>query len=448
MSSPEPNAPSLRAAWAALAILCAAYLLSVFDRQIISLVIGEIKRDLSLDDFQSSLVLGSAFAVTYILFGLPSGYLVDRFGSRRVIMTGVAIWSFSSAATAFVDSFWGVMLCRAGVGMGEAALMPAAYSLIAGTFPRHRVGLAMSIFVFGAPVGAGLSLLIGGPALDFALRVGPVHVALAGTIHPWQMVMISTAVPGVLLIALASRLPGRVALAAATSPATVAAITPDAAPQPDAGHFRTHLWLYLRIFLGYGLGGLVGATTSLWAPQYMIRSLHWSATDVGLVYGTINLVGASGIHLVTGVVLDMLAKRGSTNAPVSVYLAMVVLGLPFSFLLFSTASSVLFVVALIAVSMLVKPSMAFGSLAVQSITPSSLRGRAAGGYSTAVALLAYGTGPALVGYLTEHVFRDGAKLGAALTIVLTSANLLVLVLLLSLLRPIARHALSVPRHEG
>ena len=77
--------PSQTQAWYGVVILTLAYVLSFLDRQLLSLVVTEIKTDLELTDSQMSLVLGFAFALFYTTMGIPIGRLADKKSRKTII---------------------------------------------------------------------------------------------------------------------------------------------------------------------------------------------------------------------------------------------------------------------------------------------------------------------------------------------------------------------------
>ena len=82
-------------------------------------------------------------------------------------------------------------LARVGVGIGEAALSPAAYSIITDSFPRERLGRALGIYAAGVFLGIGLSFIIGGTAIDM---IASVHLNLPEWLRgfqPWQLTFFS-----------------------------------------------------------------------------------------------------------------------------------------------------------------------------------------------------------------------------------------------------------------
>ena len=87
----------------------------------------------------------------------------------------------------------------AGVGVGEAVLSPAAYSIIADSFPRRRLGLAMGIFGLGSATGAGLAFMIGGAVVALVAQADTMVLPLFGEVRPWQFAFIIAGLPGLLI---------------------------------------------------------------------------------------------------------------------------------------------------------------------------------------------------------------------------------------------------------
>ena len=113
-------------AWYVVGVLTFAYMVAFIDRQILSLLVQPIRRDLGISDTQISLLAGFAFAIFYSLLGVPIARLADRRSRRAIISIGVLLWSLMTAACGLAKSFTGLFAARVGVGVGEAALSPAA----------------------------------------------------------------------------------------------------------------------------------------------------------------------------------------------------------------------------------------------------------------------------------------------------------------------------------
>src|SRR5207237_6904211 len=149
--------PRRSSAWAVVAILIGTAILSYTDRQVLSLLVDPIRRDLLISDTEVSLLLGTAFAVVYGVAGIPFGLLADRTSRRNLIFFGVVVWSIGTVACGFAGSFSGLFAARIVVGLGESVLSPSAISLISDYFPPSRRGLAVGSYLSGIAIGNGAS---------------------------------------------------------------------------------------------------------------------------------------------------------------------------------------------------------------------------------------------------------------------------------------------------
>ena len=149
-------------AWYVLFVLVLVYIVNFIDRQILSILVGDIKRDLNVSDAQIGFLYGTAFAVFYALFGIPLGRLADSWFRGRLMAIGLALWSSMTALSGFSSSFGMLAVARIGVGIGEASASPAAYSMISDSFPKERRATALSIYSSGLYIGGAVSLPIGG----------------------------------------------------------------------------------------------------------------------------------------------------------------------------------------------------------------------------------------------------------------------------------------------
>src|SRR5579864_8443707 len=145
--SDEPS--SLRYAWYVVGVLTVFYSFSFIARAIFSLLVQPIRRDLHINDTQVGILVGFTFSVVYTFLGVPLGRLADIYSRRLIIGAGVVMWSLFTAASGFAQTYSQMLWLRMGVGAGEAALSPAAYSLIADYFPRKRLATAISVYSIG-----------------------------------------------------------------------------------------------------------------------------------------------------------------------------------------------------------------------------------------------------------------------------------------------------------
>lgn len=193
----SPEAKASPYSWYVLSILVLVYIFNFVDRQILSILANDIKRDLGLSDDELGFLYGTAFAVFYALFGIPLGRLADSWHRVRLMTLGLGLWSLMTAASGLVRSGSALTFARVGVGVGEATASPSAYSLIADLFPRSMRATALAIYSSGLYLGGGLSILFGGEIADRWNHAFPGGGPLG--LVGWQAAFILVGLPGVLL---------------------------------------------------------------------------------------------------------------------------------------------------------------------------------------------------------------------------------------------------------
>lgn len=195
--APEAETKASGYSWYVLGVLVVVYILNFIDRQILSILAVDIKRDLGLTDGQLGFLGGAAFAVFYALFGVPLGRLADRWHRVRLLTFGLVLWSTMTALSGLARNYLTLSLARMGVGVGEATASPTAYSLISDYFPARQRATALAIYSSGLYLGGGVSLLIGA-------RISQVWDATypgggIGGLVGWQAAFLAVGLPGLLL---------------------------------------------------------------------------------------------------------------------------------------------------------------------------------------------------------------------------------------------------------
>jgi len=201
---PQPVTPQLvipqRAtpyAWYALSLLVLVYVFNFIDRQILSILAEDVKRDLQITDAYLGFLYGTAFGVFYALFGIPLGRLADNWHRVRLLTAGLGLWSVMTALSGFAKTPLQLTAARVGVGIGEATASPVAYSLLSDLFPKSQRATALAIYSSGLYIGGGLSLGVG------AIVVGQWNAAYPGGgplgLVGWQAAFLAVGVPGALL---------------------------------------------------------------------------------------------------------------------------------------------------------------------------------------------------------------------------------------------------------
>jgi MFS family permease len=194
----EANEPQVSAySWYVLGVLVVVYILNFIDRQIVSILAVDIKRDLDLTDSEMGFLGGAAFAVFYALFGVPLGRLADSWNRVRLLSIGLALWSAMTAFSGFARNQGMLTLARMGVGIGEATASPTAYSLISDYFPKRQRATALAIYSSGLYLGGGVSLLIGASIVQAWNQAYPGGGPLG--LVGWQAAFLAVGLPGLLV---------------------------------------------------------------------------------------------------------------------------------------------------------------------------------------------------------------------------------------------------------
>ena len=173
LETPTQAPHSTAYSWYALTILVLCFLFNYIDRNILSILAEDVKRDLGLSDSTIGFLYGTAFAVFYAVFGIPFGRLADAWIRKNLIAIGLFFWSLMTALTGTAGSFALLAIYRVGVGVGEASLSPSAYSLIFDMFPKRLRATALSIYQGGIYLGAAIGFALGGFIIDTWNRLYP-----------------------------------------------------------------------------------------------------------------------------------------------------------------------------------------------------------------------------------------------------------------------------------
>ena len=423
----QKDYPNQVYAWYVVGVLTVAYIFSFVDRQIINLLVEPIREDLQLTDTQISLLQGIAFALFYTLMGIPIARLADVANRRAIIAAGVFLWSLMTAMCGLAKTFGQLFAARIGVGVGEAALSPPAYSLFTDYFPPGKVTRAIAVFTGGSFLGAGLAYIIGGYVVDFVTRLDVVDVPVFGQIRAWQMAFIVVGLPGILLalLVLSLREPARRGVLG-VQPSAV----PKGIPIRDIIAFlRINRRTYGHHFIGVSVFVMMAYAILAWTPAFFIRKYGWTPGEVGLVYGSMLLVfGTSGV-VGAGWIADALRRRGYTDANLRVVMIGALCCTPFGAAAFLVDNIWLAVALMAPFTFLWGLPHGISPAAIQPVTPNQMRAQVSALYLLTINLIGLGIGPTFVAVLTDYLYGDPVLVSYSLaTVVAISAPLSALIL--------------------
>jgi len=411
-------------------MLC--YGFSLIDRQILSLLVEPMKRDLHINDTRIGLLQGLSFALFYTLAGLPLGKLADSYARSPIITAGVVAWSVMTAACSAATSFWSLFAARMGVGVGEAALSPAAFSLIADSFPPSQLGLALSIYSMGIYLGSGLALIVGGSVVQGLSHRPDITLPLFGTIASWRVSFLVVGLPGLLvaLLTLTIREPQRRSLLRAANGSAV---------QPGLGEMlhqlRNRKWSVAGISLGMVFQAVSGYAFFAWGPTFLQRTYGWPIGQAGRTLGVLSiLLGCCGMYI-GGALCDRWQRQGILEAPLRVAVfsaAGTAIFFPLALLIDNAPGTTLLLAA--AIFLLALP-IGCSYAALQLIFPNQLRGQVSALFLFILSLGGLSLGPLLPGLLNDYLFHNEKSISISLALTIAVASVLMWTLFLATYRP-------------
>tara|TARA_R110002167_G_scaffold21007_7_gene76519 strand:+ start:6666 stop:7955 length:1290 start_codon:yes stop_codon:yes gene_type:complete len=412
---------------AAVAILFLVNAIGYLDRQILVLVVEPLKADLGLTDTMVGLVHGAAFMVTYAVAGVFLGSLIDRRNRRNLLISCVLAWSLFTGLAGFSRSGMELFVARMGVGLGEAALVPVALSLIADYFPASQRGKALGIFMTGAYAGVGLSLVLAGSALPVLTLWSEALAGRGIEFAPWRMLMASMWVLGVCaaLLLLTLKEPTRRSDAGG---AAVPSLT-----GTGFGYWWARWRLYLPHHAGFGLLAFCSFGLHAWAPTALIREYGIAPGSVGILYGTVVVVSGTTGAFLGGWLGDRfgpVGRRTDAIYPLCTIAGAGMVGL----MLFHQLP--LAVAAFGIVNLGLSAALVVGLTSVADIAEAEVRGRTSALYLLFAGVLGMAAAPALIGYLSDMLAGQ-----VRLSLVIAASSLIALTMGLAILT-IIRGALT------
>lgn len=409
---PEKDKP-LVYEWYLVAVLMLSFVVAFIDRQVITLLVQPIRRDLQISDTEISLLMGFAFAIFYVTMGVPIARLSDSRSRKSIIAIGIFLWSLATAACGLAKNFWQLFLARVGVGVGEATLTPAAYSMIADSFPPAKLGRAIAVYATGIYVGAGLAGVLGGWVVQKISRAGTVDLPIIGTLYPWQMTFVVVGLPGLALVALIMatiREPRRRNLRDKTAKSAV--------PFSEVLSF---MWLNRHtfgcIFAAYAFSGTAFYGFLSWIPEFIRRTHGWEIGEAGMLFGALLAVFGTLGTLTGGWVCDWLTQKGYKDAAVRSAAAFFAVAMPFMVLTpqMPTMTTVIPLLAMAAFTMSLQ--QALSPVAIQLVTPNEMRAQVTAIFFVAASFPSIAFGATSVALLTDFLFQDDTAIRHSLSIV-------------------------------
>jgi MFS family permease len=399
--------PSLKYAGYVIGVLFLITLFSQLDRQLPALLVRPIRAEFGISDTAFSLLQGYAFSICYTLLGLPLGRLVDRGTRRNLIFWGMLFWTAMTALSAFADSYAMLFAARMGVGVGEAVLAPAAYSMIADYVAPSRRGRALAFYYTSLAVGSGASMLLGGWMLGAIPKDG-MALPLVGLLPAWRICFLAAAAPGIVLALLlfTVREPVRREQTVNKQRTSVAEFT---------AFLNQHRPTFARLLTYPALLAMIGYGMLSWAPAVFERRFGMPVSRSGIILGAIIAVAGLTGTLLSGYLSDRWLRQNVGAARFRVALVGTLICAPAAVIwpLVGDANAAFVLLGCSVFGLSISQSAAPAS--ITEVCPNNMRGQAISVYLLVAGLLGIGLGPTLVAMVSDHVFHSDSALHYAIS---------------------------------
>ena len=277
-------------AYYVLSMLFLVLATSLIDRNVLGILLEDIKSELQISDTQLGLLTGPAFAVTNAIAGIPLARLADRWSRRDIVAWGLLSWSGLTALQGLTRTFGMLLVTRIGVGIGEASTGPSAHSLISDYFPLRQRATAISIYTIGGHLGVWVAFLVGGWLSDA---------------YSWRTALVAVGLPGIvlsLLFRFTVREPVRGAIEGQVD-------TGQAVPLGELVRVLSRKPTFRHIAMALPLFVCASYVLNIWGPAFLMRVHGLTKTEIGLWFGLIVGVGGGVGSIAGGLLSDRLARR-------------------------------------------------------------------------------------------------------------------------------------------
>lgn len=396
--------------WYVVTLLMFAQTFSFVDRMILGLLVGPIRESFNISDTQFSLLAGFAFAVFYGIMGLPLARIADRSSRKLLIVVGISVWSVMTALCGTAQGYWSLFLARMGVGVGEASLSPAAYSMISDMFPKKVLARAFSLYTFGVAIGSGLAYIIGGRVVAYVSDLDRIVIPIFGEIEAWQLTFFIVGLPGLLLalvMLLTMKEPIRKGKIRESGSVPIREVLTFISIRKKA---------IIAHILGVSIFIMVVFSLNIWGPTYLIRTFGYSPPKAGLIMGMLLLVGAGAGLFAGGYLGDKWYANGKFDAYSRVILYSIFGTLPFTLALGFTSNPMIAIGCLGIATFFSAFQGGIAAGLLQLMAPNEMRGQVVALYFLTANLIGLGIGPTVIAACTDYVFQDDAAIGKSIAL--------------------------------
>ena len=364
-----------------LVMMTLAYVVNYLDRNILAILLPQIKAEFGLSDTDLGLLSGTVFAIVYATLGIPLAILADRYSRRNIVALSMGLFSLMTVLCGYAQSFIQLLLARIGTGVGEAGTTPSINSMISDLYKPHERAAALSFYAAGLNIGLLLAYFGGGWIAEN---------------YGWRNAFLAAGLPGLILTVLFFLFISEPKRGHAES------IT-DSGQAPGPWETAKFLWTqstFRWIAFATSMTAFGGYIVITFKPAFFSRTYDLTQTEIGIILAlTAGILGGLGTYF-AGVIADRYGKNDVRwYMYVAMYAALIALPfLPFQYL----SPTVTGAVAAMLVPSLLGAAYLGSCLAVtQGLAPLRMRAQAPAILLFILNMFGLGLGPLVAGKVSD-----------------------------------------------
>lgn len=375
-----------RQRWAFLVVLFLISIASYADRQLLPVVLEQIRIEYDLSDRMLGALGGAPFALCYAASCIPFARAADGGKRKFWLVLAFVLWTVMTILCGFATSLTLLFIARMGVGIGEGGSIPVTHALVADYFPPDGRGKAFALLSSSSIIGGSLALIVGGwLANEYGWRMAFIVIGAAS-------------LPIGVMAALILREPPRpagVRTGGASFKLEVAAL------------LRKRSFVYL--VLGFTSYSMVIYGPLTFIPAYLMRTMKLDVGAAGAAYGTASAIGTIIGSIVGAILVDRLMRRDPRWLvwwPAGSY----ALSLPIAWMAFSAATVNAFLIWIGVLMVVIFTALPAVFAAIQYVCGPTRRATASAILMASINAIGLTIGPLLTGVISDALAQVYAPL--------------------------------------
>lgn len=364
-----------------LIVLTLVFVVNYLDRQILGILVPQIKAEFHLTNTEIGILTGPVFAIVYAVLGMPLAIFADRLNRRNVIAISLAAFSAMTVLCGYTVQYWQLLVARFGTGIGEAGTSPSINSMLSDLYPPEKRASALAFYSAGLNVGLLLGFFGGGWIAEH---------------YGWRHAFLAAGFPGLLLVF--------VLLGTIREPVRGAVERlADSGTTPGFWSVVAFLWTqpsFRWIAFGSAMSSFGGYANLAFLPLFFKVSHHMTPSQTGLALALLTGIGGALGTYLAGVFADRLTRR-DIRWSMFVPIAATCIAMPFAPIFLLASNLTVALAAAIVPSMMGAAFLGPSYATTQSLVPLRMRAQAAAILLFVLNIIALSLGPLTVGKVSD-----------------------------------------------